>query len=172
MKFTWLLAFKIFIALFWLVIIVLLLFAVINSSKGIVYYLFNDFMFQYFLLIGFLGLLSIALEKFYSNIIFKYFIFSFFLASCYCFLCITFEFMGVAKSNLKGIYLTFNSLLIHYCINCIFFCLSIFGIYNLFRNNVKFLYICFTLLYLFMYIFFYGAVVWDSPIKIIDDKIP
>ena len=166
MKLTWLLAFKVFIVLFWIGNLLLLIIAGLESRRGIMYLFLNDFMFDFFFIIGICGAFSLMLEKFYENIMFKYFILSFLLVSCYFFLFITLQFVGVAKSSLKGIYLSLNGLLIHYCINFIFFCLSVFGIYSLFRNNTKFLYICFlcTLLYLFMYVFFYGAIIRDSPI--------
>lgn len=58
-KLNGLLLIKINLALFWIMVINILFFAAINSSRGIKYHLMYDLMFQYFLFIGVLGLLSI-----------------------------------------------------------------------------------------------------------------
>ncbi|EAI0449468.1 hypothetical protein GZ693_002125 [Campylobacter coli] len=166
-KLTWILVFKIFITLFWIANINLLFYAAITSSKGISYYLFNDYMFQYFLLIGVFGLFSIFLEKFYRNAMCKYFILSFLLISYYFFLHITAQFLGITSSRSKGYYFTFYTLLLHYIVNFILISLSTLEIYGVLKNSKKIIYFGFlcTLLYLSMYIFFYGAVIWDRPIE-------
>ncbi|TLD79683.1 hypothetical protein LS70_009780 [Helicobacter sp. MIT 11-5569] len=85
MKLTWQTAFKAFIALFWVTNISLLLYGAMSSSKGIANHLLGDFMSQFFLIIGILGILSVIVEIFYKNIIYKYFVLSFLLVSYFFF---------------------------------------------------------------------------------------
>ena len=161
---------KIFIILFWIVSNSLLIMFVIDSSRSFLFYLTNDFMFLFFFIIGIFGILSTFLEKLYRGLMIRYFVFSFFVTSCFLFVNITLIFFGLLQPRgLKGHYLTFNDLLFHYCVNFAFFCVSLFGIYAIYKNKKKYVAICLALvvLHIVLYLFFYGAVLWHSPIEII-----
>ncbi|OCR03323.1 hypothetical protein BA184_09150 [Helicobacter pullorum] len=163
MQFSWLLALKIILVLFWVVGIVFLWIAGIESKEGIIYLLLHDVLFQVCLVICVLGIASAILERFYHNVIYKYFFGVSCGIACALFLYITAQFLGIVQSFPKAVYMAFDKLLIHYVINLLLFCLIIFGIYGFCKKNMKMIVLGFfsTVLYIMLYIFFYGHIGWS-----------
>lgn len=125
------------IALFWISSLGILFAAAIDSSKGFLYWFLKDFLFQFLSLVGFLGVFSLFLARFYRNIHIEYFMFCFFGLSCWFFLGITSQMLGFDKAHPKAEVRTFDWLVFHYCINAIFCSLSVLGIYALFAKYKK-----------------------------------
>ncbi len=125
------------IALFWISSLGILFAVAIDSSKGFLYWFLKDFLFQFLSLVGFLGVFSLFLARFYRNIHIEYFMFCFFGLSCWFFLGITSQMLGFDKAHPKAEVRTFDWLVFHYCINAIFCSLSVLGIYALFAKYKK-----------------------------------
>lgn len=153
---------KIFIILFWLISFGSLIAMGLDDHRGFVYLLLCKFIFQFFVIIGICGILSCILEKFYENIIYKYFMFSFALVACFFFLDITAQLCGIQKPFYKGIDVSFYGLLVIYFINILNIVWILFGIYGIFKNNMKIARLGFfaSVSYIFLYILFYGQIVW------------
>lgn len=108
------------IALFWISSLGILFAAAIDSSKGFLYWFLKDFLFQFLSLVGFLGVFSLFLARFYRNIHIEYFMFCFFGLSCWFFLGITSQMLGFNEAHPKDEWMSFDWLVFHYCINAIF----------------------------------------------------
>lgn len=156
------------IALFWISSLGILFAAAIDSSKGFLYWFLKDFLFQILTLVGFLGVFSLFLARFYRNIHIEYFMFCFFGLSCWFFLGITSQMLGFDKAHPKAEVRTFDWLVFHYCINAIFCSLSVLGIYALFAKYKKIATLCFAsamLHFCLMFFLMYGFINWGEPME-------
>ena len=162
-KLSWLLELKIIPVLFWMIGIVFLCLVGVESREGIVYLLLHDVLFQVCLVICVLGMASVILERFYNNMIHKYFFAVFCGTACVLFLYITAQFLGFIQSYPKAMLMAFDELLILYVINLLLFCLVIFGIYGFCKKNIKMIVLGFfsAVLYIMLYIFAYVHIGWS-----------
>ncbi len=117
-------------------------------------------------LVGFLGVFSLFLARFYRNIHIEYFMFCFFGLSCWFFLGITSQMLGFNEAHPKDEWMSFDWLVFHYCINAIFCCLSIWGIYAIFAKYKKIATLCFAsaMLHFCLMLFVYGHINWGKLI--------